>query len=134
MKRKNTFLRTLAASFVLVLATTVPQLSAQARPDASNEKSLPGEQPGALAQANLAKSRPKPPFDLTGNWMFSPQMNRDNGVFNFLPLPKLKPAAKALYEAGQKAEAEGKAFHNDVGACWPAGMPMMMTRVWPNQT
>jgi len=123
-----------AASAVLVLTIAVPQLGAQARQNLPSNKSAPAEQPGALSKENLAQPRPKPPFDLTGNWMFSAALNRDNGVFNFLPLPKLKPAAKALYEAGQKAEASGKAFHNDAGACWPAGMPMMMTRVWPNQT
>jgi hypothetical protein len=90
---------------VLVLTSAVPQLSAQARPGIPSDKPASAEQPGALSKENLAKPRPKPPFDLTGNWMFSAQMNRDNGVFNFLPLPKLKPAAKALYEAGQKAVA-----------------------------
>jgi hypothetical protein len=95
---------------------------------------IPGQPPGALSKANLAKARPKPPFDLTGNWMFSPQMNRDNGVFAYLPLPKLKAAAQASYDAFQAAAKAGKAYKNDEGACWPAGMPESMTRVWPNQT
>ena len=95
---------------------------------------IPGTQPGALSKANLAKRRPKPPFDLTGNWMYSPHMNRENGVFAYLPMPKLKPAAQASYEASQAAAKEGKAYKNDEGACYPAGMPESMTRVWPNQT
>jgi hypothetical protein len=95
---------------------------------------IPGEPLGALSKDNLAKPRPRPPFDLTGNWMYSPAMNRDNGVFQYLPLPKLKPAARASYDAAQAAIASGKAYKNDEGACWPAGMPEMMTRVWPNQT
>ena len=95
---------------------------------------IPGKQPGALSKANLAKPRPKPPFDLTGNWMYSPPMNRDNGVFAYLPLPKLKPAAQATYDEAQAAAKTGKAYKNDEGACYPAGMPESMTRVWPNQT
>ena len=125
----------LAVCAALALTVAAPTASGQATPSAPKpKKAAELDQPGALSKENLAKPRPKPPFDLTGNWMYSPQMNRDNGVFGYTPLPKLKPAAQALYEAGQKAAKEGKAFHNDEGACWPAGMPEMMTRVWPNQT
>ena len=31
----------------------------------------------------------------------------------------------------KKATKEGKVYRNDIGLCWPAGMPIMMTRVWP---
>ncbi|MGC4028474.1 MAG: hypothetical protein QM696_06360 [Steroidobacteraceae bacterium] len=99
-----------------------------------NHVVVPGEPLGALSRENLAKPRPKPPFDLTGNWMFSPQMNRDNGVYEYLPLPKFKPEVQASYDAAKAAVADGKAYKNDEGFCWPAGMPKMMTRVWPNQT
>lgn len=61
-------------------------------------------------------------------------MNRDNGVFGYLPLPKLKPAAQRSYDEAQAAIKSGKAYKNDEGQCWPAGMPEVMTRVWPNQT
>ena len=101
---------------------------------AAAQPANPLDKPGALAKDNLAKARPKPPFDLTGNWMFAPQQNKDNGGFGYLPLPKLKPAAQASYDAARKAQAQGLAYKNDEGACWPAGMPQMMTRVWPNQT
>ena len=107
--------------------------AAQSRPAAA-QPANPLDKPGALAKENLAKSRPKPPFDLTGNWMFSPAQNKDNGGFGYLPLPKLKPAAQASYDAARSAQAQGLAYKNDEGACWPAGMPQMMTRVWPNQT
>jgi hypothetical protein len=86
---------------------------------------------GMLEQENLAKKRPKAPFDLTGTWTLTRQP--ETGGFNFLPLPKLKPKAQALYDEGIKANAEGKAFMDDTGACWPAGMPKWWTRVWPIQ-
>jgi len=128
-----------AATLVLLLTavgTTAPRARAQSRQAFSipSEDPIPGQQPGALSKANLAKPRPKPPFDLTGNWMYSPAMNRDNGVFGYVPLPKLKPAAQASYDAMLAAVKSGKAYKNDEGECWPAGMPEMMTRVWPNQT
>lgn len=88
----------------------------------------------ALAPENLKKLRPKPPFDLTGDWLYDPRQNRDNGVFGYLPLPKLKPAAQASYDAAQAAMKAGKAYNNDEGDCFPAGMPELMTRVWPNET
>lgn len=97
-------------------------------------KPVPGQPLGALAKENLSKHRPKPPFDLTGNWMFSPAMNAENGLFDYLPLPKLTPAAKASYDASMAAMKSGKNYKNDEGQCWPAGMPESMTRVWPNQT
>jgi len=120
-----------AVGAVLFCAAASPRANAQTPPPG---KGAPPVQAGALSKENLAKPRSKPPFDLTGNWMYSPQQNRDNGVFAYTPLPKLKPQAQALYDAGQKAVKEGKAFHNDEGACYPAGMPQLMTRVWPNQT
>jgi hypothetical protein len=81
---------------------------------------------GALAPENLAKPRPKPPFDLTGAWLHS-----GNERFDPPQGFELTPAAKVHYDAAQKATAEGKLYRNDIGLCWPAGMPIMMTRVWP---
>ena len=88
---------------------------------------------GALAPANLSKTRPKPPFDLTGLWQHSG--GADNN-FRFAPPAgfKLTPAAQAHYDASRKAAAEGKSYHDDIGACWPAGLPVIMTRVWPIAT
>ena len=85
---------------------------------------------GALAPANIAKPRPKPPFDLTGTWLHGGGQN--NG-FRFSPPPgfKLTLAAQVHYDAAQKAAKEGKAYQDDIGHCWPAGMPIIMTRVWP---
>ena len=35
------------------------------------------------------------------------------------------------YDAARKAQAEGGVYRDDIGQCWPAGMPVIMTRVWP---
>ena len=87
-------------------------------------------QPSALAPSNIAKTRPRPPFDLTGTWMHGGGQN--NG-FRFSPPAgfKLTPPAQIHYDAAKKAAAEGKAYHDDIGQCWPAGLPVIMTRVWP---
>ena len=127
--------RVFAAIMALGMSSMI---SAQAQ-DAGNyiipqDNPVPGEPLGALAKENLAKPRAKPSFDLTGNWMFDPKMNAKSGAFKYLPLPKLKPAALASYEAATAAAKAGKVYKNDEGHCWPAGMPEMMTRVWPNQT
>ena len=88
------------------------------------------DQLGALAPANLNKSRPAAPFDITGTWQHGG--GRDN-PFQFAPPPgfKLTPASQVQYDAAQKARKEGKAYHDDIGQCWPAGLPVIMTRVWP---
>jgi hypothetical protein len=88
------------------------------------------EQVSALAPANLAKQRPKPAFDLTGTWQHG---GGQNNPFRFSPPEgfKLTPFAQAHFDAAKKAAAEGKIYHDDIGQCWPAGMPLIMTRVWP---
>jgi len=84
---------------------------------------------GALSPANLAKPRPKAPFDLTGTWQHE---LRGPQSWKFVPQTfELTPEAQAHYDAGQKALAEGKLYRDDIGQCWPAGMPLIMTRVHP---
>src|SRR5690606_34853193 len=39
--------------------------------------------------------------------------------------------AKREYEAMQKPAADGKAADQYIGQCWPPGMPVMITCVWP---
>ena len=80
----------------------------------------------AVAPENLAKPRPKPPFDLTGAWLHSGNERFDPPA-GFV----LTPEAKVHFDAAAKATAEGKLYRNDIGLCWPAGLPIMMTRVWP---
>jgi len=86
---------------------------------------------GALAPANLNKPRPAAPFDVTGTWLND---IRFKGSWRFGPPPdnvKLKGEALKHFEASKQAQAEGKVYHDDIGQCWPAGLPMIMTRVWP---
>jgi hypothetical protein len=107
-------------------------LGAWAQAPAAQPAPAPAEpaQLGALAPANIAKPRPKPAFDITGTWLHA--FARDN-PFTFTPPPdvKLTPEAQVQLDAAKKARAEGKAYHDDIGQCWPAGLPVIMTRVWP---
>src|SRR6187399_3322363 len=85
-----------------------------------------------LAPSNLAKPRPKPPFDLTGTWFID--MAGSQNSWRFGPPPaanKMTPETLKHFEAAQKAQKEGKAYRDDIGQCWPAGLPLIMTRVWP---
>jgi hypothetical protein len=107
-----------------VSLTMMATLSAQA--PASDAQLNP------LAPANLAKPRPKPPFDLTGTWFID--MGASQNTWRFGPPPpanKLTPAAQVHFDAMKKAQAEGKVYRDDIGQCWPAGLPIIMTRVWP---
>jgi hypothetical protein len=85
---------------------------------------------GALDPANLAKKRAKPPFDLTGTWF----VDLHEGFNKFMfgpPYPEFyEPGRKALVE-GAAARAKGQNYRDSIGQCYPAGMPMIMTRVWP---
>ncbi|MDT8398721.1 MAG: hypothetical protein RQ899_08910 [Pseudomonadales bacterium] len=81
-------------------------------------------QPGALALDNLGQSRPEAPFDITGTWSIT-------GQWQFEDVPPLKPAAAELFAMASQAAAAGKSFNDDIGRCWPPGLPRMMTRVWP---
>jgi hypothetical protein len=99
---------------------------------ASASAQAPADPPatlGALAPANLNKPRPKAPFNLTGTWFIDLSKGQ---TFRFgPPYPKFKPEAQAEYDAGVKATAEHRAYKDYIGQCYPAGLPMIMTRVWP---
>ena len=83
---------------------------------------------GALAPENLKKARPKAPFDMTGTWQHDGRFS----TWKFIPDNfKLTPEAQAHFDAGKKALAAGGVYRDDIGQCWPAGMPLIMTRVWP---
>jgi len=118
MSKSRVGLLAAGAVVALALAFVGSDVSAQFQPPGSL---------GALAPANLAKARPKPPFDLTGTWLHGGQSERFDPPAGF----KLTPEAQKHYDAAQKATKEGKVYRNDIGLCWPAGMPIMMTRVWP---
>ncbi len=86
---------------------------------------------GALAPDNLNKPRPKPPFDLTGTWF----VDLSEGFAKFMfgpPYPPFMPDAQKAYEEGQAAMKAGQPYRDAIGQCYPPGMPMIMTRVWPH--
>jgi len=85
--------------------------------------------PGALSPENLKKTRPAAPFDLTGTWQHE---LRGPQSWKFIPEKfELTPEAQKHYDAGRKATAEGKVYRDDIGQCWPPGLPLIMTRVHP---
>jgi hypothetical protein len=89
---------------------------------------IPAPPLSALAPENLAKPRPKAPFDLTGTWQHDGRAN----TWRFVPETfKLTPQAQTHYDLGVKALKEGGVYRDDIGQCWPAGLPLIMTRVWP---
>ena len=88
----------------------------------------PPPQLGALAPENLRKPRPKAPFDLSGTWQHDGRFS----TWHFVPETfKLTPAAQKHYDAGVDAMKKGGVYRDDIGQCWPSGMPLIMTRVWP---
>ena len=93
----------------------------------------PPVQLSALAPENLTKARPKAPFDLTGNWFITGSVPGGGFLFGRTPavLPKLTPSAQKHFDAFTAASKAGKVYRDDIGQCWPAGMPIIMTRVWP---
>ncbi len=85
---------------------------------------------GALAPQNLSKARPRAPFNLTGTWFVDLRKTFMDFMFG--------PPYPEFYEGGQQALREsaaamkaGKSYRDSIGECFPAGMPMIMTRVWP---
>lgn len=85
---------------------------------------------GALAPENLKKPRPKPPFDLTGTWFVNLRRSFNDWRFG-PPYPEFyEPGQQALREA-EEARRQGVPYRDAIGQCYPAGMPMIMTRVHP---
>jgi hypothetical protein len=85
---------------------------------------------GALAPQNLKKKRPRPPFDLTGTWF----VDLRHSFLDFMfgpPYPEFLAAGQQAMQEAAAARAAGKPYRDSIGQCYPAGMPMIMTRVWP---
>ena len=85
---------------------------------------------GALAPQNLAKPRPKPPFDVTGTWFID--LRRSFADFRFgPPYPEFFEPGQIAMRESEEARKKGVPYRDSIGQCYPAGMPMIMTRVWP---
>ena len=84
----------------------------------------------ALAPANLKKPRAKAPFNVTGTWFVDLSKGFSSWMFG-PPYPKFLPAAQKEFDNAKAASKEGRAYHDYIGQCYPAGMPVIMTRVWP---
>jgi hypothetical protein len=85
---------------------------------------------GALAPQNLAKPRPKPPFNLTGNWFID--LRKSFADFRFgPPYPEFFEPGQTAMRESEEARKKGVPYRDSIGQCFPAGMPMIMTRVWP---
>ena len=101
-------------------------------PPAQFDKMIPKHpgQLGVLAPANIAKPRAKAPFDVTGTWFIDLREGFSKFMFG-PPYPKFfAPGREALIESA-RAQAAGKTYRDAIGQCYPPGMPMVMTRVWP---
>jgi hypothetical protein len=85
---------------------------------------------GALAPENLSKPRPKPPFNMTGTWFIDLRRSFSDFMFG-PPYPQFYAAGQAAMRAAAAAAKAHKEYRNSIGECYPAGMPMIMTRVWP---
>jgi hypothetical protein len=47
------------------------------------------------------------------------------------PYPEFIGQTKLDFEEGQRVRAEGGTYRDAIGQCFPAGIPMLQTRVWP---
>jgi hypothetical protein len=122
-------------------------LTVLAQPGAANRPYLPVDQAleqlggmipangdgqlGALAPENLNADRPEAPWNLTGTW-FIDLASKGFGDFMFgPPYPEFIGQTKLDFEEGQRVRAEGGTYRDAIGQCFPAGIPMLQTRVWP---
>jgi hypothetical protein len=86
---------------------------------------------GVLAPDNLSKPRPPAPFDLTGTWFVDLSAGFNTFMFG-PPYPEFfEGGREALREAPLYA-ARNETYRDSIGQCFPPGMPMIMTRVWPH--
>jgi len=122
MSLSNTRTISAAAAVIFSITATIFAVPQQAQSQQLIE--------GALTPANLAKARPEPPFDLTGTWFVDLDATPSSWRFG-PPYPDFTPQAQVHIDASRQAAAEGKVYRDDIGQCWPAGLPLIMTRVWP---
>ena len=87
------------------------------------------ECPGRARARRIAKAA-ESRFDLTGTWLHG---GGANNPWQFAPPAnaKLTPRRAEGIRRLQEGRREGKSYKDDIGQCWPAGLPIIMTRVWP---
>ena len=114
--------------------TSTPASEQKAAPaaGAAEAPAVPG-QLSALAPANLKAARPKAPFDMTGTWFVDLSKGFDTWRSG-PPYPKFKGEAAKAFAESEQAKKEGKSYRDWIGQCYPSGMPVIMTRVWPIAT
>jgi len=86
---------------------------------------------GALAPANLKAERPAAPIDLTGTWF----VDLSKGFAHYLfgpPYPYFYEGGREALIEAPKYAARNETYRDSIGQCFPPGMPMIMTRVWPH--
>jgi hypothetical protein len=123
-------LSSFVAAVAIATVSAVSMSSSALAQAPSGKASAPPPQLGALAPANLTKARPKAPFDLTGTWFVDLSAGFDTWRAG-PPYPKFKGAAAQAFVESEQAKKEGKSYRDWIGQCYPAGMPVIMTRVWP---
>ena len=85
---------------------------------------------GALAPQNLHKKRPPAPVNFTGTWF----INLRHAFSDFMfgpPYPEFGPEGQKAMKEAAAAAAAHTPYRDTIGQCFPAGMPMITTRVWP---
>jgi len=121
---------TVLVAAVVMTNAAFGQSAAERRAKLANMIPHHDGQLGALAPENLKKERPKAPFDLTGTWFVD--LSESFGKFRYgPPYPEFIGQTKLDYEEGVRMSAERKPYRDAIGQCFPAGIPMIMTRVWP---
>lgn len=116
------------AAPMLAGAQTVDELIQ--RIESRSVRTNSGGAPGALAPENLNKERPAPAFNLTGTWF--PDLSGAFGGFQFgPPYPEFIGQTKIDHETGLEMRRTRTPWRDAIGQCYPAGIPMVMTRVWP---
>jgi hypothetical protein len=120
------------ASLIVALIAGMPLLAPASLAQQPRGPSIPKhpEFLGALAPDNLKAKRAAAPFDITGSWFIDLSEGFDKFRFG-PPYPEFKEAAAAALKEGAEARAAGRPYRDSIGQCFPPGMPMMMTRVWP---
>ena len=112
--------------------TPAGEATRAAAPDGPSD---PAQGPvSALAPGNIARMKAKgaPPFDLTGTWFIDTEDGKKPENWRFgPPYPKLTPAAQKHFDLSAKYAAEDRIYRDDIAECYPAGLPLIMTRFWP---